>query len=392
MLAVGLVVIAGGADWRQFRGNDSSGVAADARPPVVWGDTENVAWKVKLDGRGLSGPIIVGDRVFLTSCTGFRQDRLQVLCFDSRTGRQRWKRTFWATGRTQCHAKMCVATPTPASDGKSIVAFYSTNDLVCLDLDGNLLWFRGLTHDYPNASNSLGMASSPVIAGDTVVVQVENHSDSFAAGIDIASGATRWRIDRTRFDNWTSPIVLKTKRPGHDLVLMQNSTGLTAVEPRTGRVVWSYDQETARTPSAVIDRGTVFVPSKGITALKPADGKNAPAVLWQENRLGPSTPSLLVYERRLYSITGAILKCADPATGKLLWQVRLEGPITSSPVAAGGHLYVFNEKGQAQVVKLGEKGEVVARNDLGETILCTPAIAHQAIFVRSDGHLWKIAR
>ncbi len=394
ILSIALVTGLAGADWRQFRGNDSSSVAAGEQPPVVWGETENIAWKIPLTGRGLSGPIIVGDRVYLTSSDGFNQERLLVECFDARTGVRRWRRTFLATGRTQCHSKMAVATPTPASDGKRIFAFFSSNDLICLDLDGNLLWLRGLTHDYPNASNSLGMASSPVVVGETVVVQVENHADSFSTGLDVKTGATRWHIKQTRSDNWSSPLVLKGKTPAENLVLLQNSSGLTALEPLTGKQAWRFDQPAGRTPSAVVANGIVFVPSSGLTALKPGQpGSKTPKILWQENRLSPSTPSPLVYRGRIYTMTRAILKCGDTATGKLLWQLRLEGAFTSSPVAADGHLFFFNEKGVAHVVDVtGEKGKIVAKNELGETILCTPAIANNALFVRSNGHLWKISR
>jgi outer membrane protein assembly factor BamB len=104
-----------GADWPQFRGADSSGVSADKNVPTSIG--ENIAWSAELPGRGLSGPIVVGGRVFLTASSGYQQDRLHILCFDAITGKRLWERQFWATGRTLCHPKMCNATPTPASDG-----------------------------------------------------------------------------------------------------------------------------------------------------------------------------------------------------------------------------------------------------------------------------------
>ena len=198
----GLSVLSG-ADWLQFRGGDSSSVAGNETLPTNWSDQENIAWKSKLPGRGLSGPIVVGDRVFITASSGHHQDRLHVLGFDAADGKQLWERQFWATGRTMCHEKMAVATPQPASDGQRIFAFYSSNDLACLDLDGNLLWFRGLTFDYPNASNSLGMSSSPVVMGDTVIAQVESDSESFAVGLDVKTGVQRWKIDRPKMSNWT---------------------------------------------------------------------------------------------------------------------------------------------------------------------------------------------
>jgi len=382
------------ADWRQFRGNLSSAVAPGEKPPVTWGETENIAWKIPLSGRGISGPIIVSDRVYLTSSDGFNQDRLLVECFDVKTGVRRWRRSFQATGRTQCHPKMANATPTPASDGKRIFAFYSSNDLVCLDLDGNLLWYRGLTHDYPNASNSLGMASSPVVIGDTVIVQVESQSESFATGLDVADGTTRWHRKQHRFDNWSSPIELPAKDPAQSLVLLQNMVGMTALVARTGTEAWHYDQPSARTPSSVVANGIVFIPSNGLTALKPAaEGKQAPEIAWKDNRFGSGTPSPLVYRGRVFTMSGPIVKCSDATNGKLIWQLRLKGAFTSSPVAADGHLYYFGETGLTYVVDAsGPKGKIVSENPLGATILCTPAIADNSVFVRSHGHLWKISR
>ena len=394
VLTIALVTGLAGADWRQFRGNDSSSVAPGEKPPVAWGQTENIAWKIPLSGRGLSGPIVVGDRVYLTSSDGFDQDRLLVECYDVKTGVRRWRRTFRATGRTQCHSKMANATPTPASDGKRIFAFYSSNDLVCLDLDGNLLWYRGLTHDYPNASNSLGMASSPVVIGDTVIVQVESQSESFATGLDVATGTTRWHRKQHRFDNWSSPIALTSKDPAKSLVLLQNMVGLTALDARTGHEAWHYDQPASRTPSSVVANGTVYIPSNGLTVVRPTGtDKKTLEIAWKDNRFSSGTPSPLVYRGKVFTMSGPIVKCGDATTGKLLWQLRLKGAFTSSPVAANGHLYYFGETGMTYVVDInGPKGKIVAENELGATILCTPAIANNSVFVRSDGHLWKISR
>ena len=195
------------ADWRQFRGNETTGEATAESLPTAWDDDGDgkIAWRTDLPGRGVSSPIVVGKLVIVTASSGFKQDRLHVLAFESETGRSAWERQFWATGRTLCHPSMAVAAPTPDSDGRRVVAFYSSNDLVCLDLDGNLLWLRGLGYDYPTAANDVGMASSPIIVDGTVVVQVENKGESFAAGIDIETGMSRWRLDRQQAMNWTSP-------------------------------------------------------------------------------------------------------------------------------------------------------------------------------------------
>ena len=386
-----------GADWLQFRGNDVSGVSELSEIPATWSETENIAWKIDLPGRGLSGAIVIGDRVVVTASSGFRQDRLHVLSFDRASGNKLWERQFWATGRTMTHPKMCVATPTPASDGERIFAFYSSNDVICLDLDGNLLWLRGLTHDFPNASNSLGMASSPIVIGDTLIVQVVNDAASFATGLDTSNGTSRWKKVRPKRANWSSP-TLWQDGDSDPVALLQSSAGIEAVAPRTGETLWKFGDGASTIPSSVVTADSLLVPSNGLTALRLAEKIDAdaksPEVLWNDNRLGPGTSSPIVVNGVVFVINRAgVLQAADVSTGSILWKLRLKGPFSATPVAAGRHLIFFNEDGAAQVVDIsGAEGEIVGENSVGETILSTPAIADNEMFVRSDGHLWKIAK
>lgn len=392
MVAVAATSLFGGGDWLQFRGNNTDGQSDDMALPTSWSaDGENVAWKVKLEGRGLSTPIVIGDKVVVTSSSGFHQDRLHVACFDAATGEQLWERQTWATGRTMCHPKMANATPTPASDGERIFASYSSNDVVCYDLEGNLLWFRGLTHDYPNASNSLGMASSPVVVGDTLVVQVENDAESFSTGLDVETGAPRWKLERPQTANWTSPTILRGETPEDDLVLLQSPSDVQAVRPHTGEIAWTYNEGAAGISSGVAANGTAFVPSNGITALRTIADADAPEQVWRAKSV-PSTASPIFYNGRIYVLTRAGVVCIDPQNGEEIWTLRVAGPFSSTPLASNGHLYLFNEKGIGYVVRAGEtEGEQISENDLKETILCTPSAANGALYVRSDEHLWKIA-
>ena len=382
------------ADWRQFRGNDANGVAEGPAAPTTFSDTENMAWKIDLPGRGLSSPIIVGDRVFLTACSGPRQDRLHVICFSAQDGSELWHRQFWATGRTSSHPKTCVAAPTPCSDGKRVFAVYSSNDAVCLDLEGNLQWCRALALDSPNASNSLGMASSPVVVDDTLCVMVECDAESFTTGLDVENGTTRWKMDRPRRANWTSPGIMRGKDGAPDHVLIQSSAGVVAVEPQSGKIVWDYTDGASTTPSLVVSQEVAYVPSHGITALRPSpSGSAVPEMLWRAEGVNPGTGSPLVFKDALYVIAkGGVLNRVDPKDGTKVWQTRLKGDFSGSAVAAGDHLYCFSEDGVGQVITLqDDAGEVTHTHPFGETILCTPAISDGALYVRSDKHLWKIA-
>ncbi|MEX2187250.1 MAG: PQQ-binding-like beta-propeller repeat protein [Pirellulales bacterium] len=395
-LACSLVALCSAAEWRQFRGTDQRAVVDGAKLPLSFGGEdgggENVAWKSPLVGKSASSPIVVGGKVIVTTSSGTKQDRLHVLAFDAATGKSLWQREFWATGRTMCHNMSAVAAPTPASDGERIFAFYSSNDLACLDLDGNLLWYRGLGWDYPQVGNDAGMSSSPVVAGNTVIVQVEAQGDAFAAGLDVQTGETRWRHERKKQAAWSSPAVIRGETAEQDAVLIQSVSGLTVHDPYTGRERAKFEANCAGIASSTANGTTVFVPSGGITALRFDTAMENPEVLWQENRLNPNSCSPVVDNGNIYTVNRTVLVAGDAATGKVKWQMRLpQGMYWSTPVLSGNHLYVFSYEGIATIVEVGDKqGKVVFERDLGERILGTPAVVGNALFLQTDKHLWKI--
>lgn len=378
-----------GADWPEFRGLGGQGWSAETSLPTRWTKDENVRWSAELPGRGLSSPVIVGNRVFVTACTGFQQTRLHVLCFDATTGKQLWDRKFWATGGTGCHPKTNMAAPTPVCDGKRVYALFATCDVACLDLDGNLVWYRSLVGDYPTVTNQVGMAASPSIWKDVLIIHMENAGESFGVGIDTATGVNRWKVDRTRRINWTTPVVIDNA--GQPTALFLNGDALAAYDPATGKKLWAHEGDGATTPSPAASKDMLLVPGGELTALKLPIEQGKPQVLWTSNKLRPGTASPILYQDRVYSVSGAgILSCGSVKDGELLWQQRLKGPFSSSPIAGDGKIYIFNEAGTGFVVKLGDKPEVLPSNELGETILATPAISGGAIFIRSDQHLWCI--
>jgi len=381
-----------GADWRYFRGTDQSGASAEKNLPTALGEDQNLAWKVPLPGRGPSGPIVVGGRVFVTASSGPRQDRLHMLCFAAAEGRRLWERQLWATGSTVHNQFGAVAASTPASDGRRVVAFYSSNDLACFDLEGNLQWFRGLGYESPGTRNDVGMASSPLVAGDTVIVQMETRGESWAAGIDLQTGQTRWRIEREHESAWTSPTLLRGPSPAEDIVLLQSRSSLTGHEPRTGRQVFVCDHFCHTVSSATTSGDVIFRPNEGIEALRFDRAAGRLVSLWDEARLKCGSPSAVGSEGRLYVLkSSGILVCASAADGRQLWQLRLKGPFWATPLVAGGHLYAVSHEGLAQVVQLGDEGKLVSSCHLDPKVLASPAAADGAVYFRTDAHLWKFA-
>ncbi len=390
-----LSVAALAADWRQFRGTDSTGVApAGEKVPAEVGPERNVAWKAELPGRGVSSPVVADGRVFLTASDGPHHDRLSVLAFDAATGKRLWQRTVWATGPTQSHPKTCMAAPTPVTDGRRVVALFATGDLIALDRDGNVLWVRALNQESPGATDGRGLASSPLLIGETVVVHMETQNTSFAAGVDLGSGADRWRTDRPRELCWSSPLAVPGRKPGEQLALLQGSTRLSAVDPLTGKEVWHVERESDPIASGVRAGNVLYVPgAKGLAALELPAGGAAPKLLWEKPQLVAGMASPVVLGGRLYGLRGPILLSVDVKTGDVVSRLRLTGPFSATPVSAGGLLYCVSEAGLIQVVQPGDKEDRrIHSGALGETILATPAIADGALYVRSDKHLWKFAR
>jgi outer membrane protein assembly factor BamB len=379
------------ADWTQFRGPGSSAVSQETGLPVKWSATDNIRWKADLPGRGLSCPVIAGGKVYLTACSGYRQTRLHVLCLDEASGAKIWERQFIATGPTMCHPTTNMAAPTPVSDGKNVYALFATGDLAALDADGNLLWYRSLNRDYGNLTNQLGLAASPVLAGETLLLPMENTGVSYAAGIDVKTGQNKWKVERGRDTNWVTPVVINIA--GRVDAAFATAKEITAYDPETGALRWTHTgiaPSQAASPGPA-DGGVIIVPGRELCALRPGPEGTTPQVIWKTGKVGQGYASPVAYRDRVYSLGSVAVDCIDAKTGEPVWKQRVKGKqFWASPVAADGKLYVVSEDGFITVIKLGDKPEVLATNAMGETILATPAVANGCVYLRSDQHLFCI--
>lgn len=389
LIASGLAASGNASDWPEYHGPLGRGAIENFSGPVRLADPGSVAWKVPLPGRGPSSPIVVGDRVIVTAASGPRQDRLHILAIDAANGKTLWHRQLWATGSTTCNPFGGVAAPTPASDGQRVVALFSSSDLACFNLEGDLLWYRGLGHERPRTRNDVGMASSPRIVGKTVVVQLENWDDSFAAGLDLATGVNRWQLPREKGSCWTSPMPWPGKRP---VVLLQSRPRLTALDAETGKELWSHDANCHTVATGATWEHGVCLPADGLVALEILDGSDHPSVRWQQSALRLGNCSPVVHRDRVYAIKSAgVLACADLESGRTLWQLRLKGPFWSSPSIAGDLFYAVNQAGLVQAVKLGDQeGKLLGSVQTDKDVLASPAVSRGALFVRSSEVLWKI--
>lgn len=264
--------------------------------------------------------------------------------------------------------------------------------MAAFDLHGGLLWVRGLTADYPNASNSLGMASSPIVIAGAVVTLIENDSESYALGLDVKTGRNLWKLERPKAANWSSPV------PWKGVAVLQSSKGLLGVNPETGSTLWDYAEGASTMSSSVVAGGVIYAPSNGITALAPKSNGEAPEQLWRSKQINPSTISPVVLGGMIFSINSAgVIATADIKTGDNRWKLRLVGAFSGSPVGSGKHLVAVSEKGLLQIVDTSGAEGVVSgtlqlplKKEPEELVLSTPALSGGKIFVRADSALWSV--
>lgn len=386
------------ADWPGFLGPGGNPVDARAELPKSFSVSEgeapatNIAWRIPLEGRSVSGPIVVDGKVITTSSSAMEGRWIHVAAVDAESGELLWERSSKSTGRPYCHPTSANAAPTPCSDGNLIFAFFSSNDLVCYDLDGNLQWFRSLTDKHPLAGNDVGMSSSPVVTEGVVVVMVECQADSFTAGLDAETGELLWEIPRPKSANWSSPRTAVCE-DGKGIVVLQSGSSLVGVEPRSGESLWEVDLRCSTVASSVFADGKLYVPAGGLKVFTLPGGNLEPKMVWETSRISPNSASMLVSSFGLIGLNRSILVCCDEA-GERLWNARLEdaGQFWATPVIAGNLLYAFAMNGKCFVVELSQdSAKVIEECELGAEVLGSPAIYGNALFVRSTDALWKIA-
>ena len=410
--------------WPSFRGPDAAGVEAAGTPPLTWdlGAGTNVAWSTPIPGLGHSSPVVWGDRVFVTSAVVLpaaagdaaaaadatvnlkdggsvavtSRHAWRLYCLDRATGRVLWERTAHeGVPRVKRHAKASQASASPATDGRHVVALMGSEGLYAYDMSGTPLWSKDLGRlnqgyvDDPKEEWSPG--SSPVIYDGVVVVQNDRHADSYVAAFDVATGTEKWRVGRDEMPSWATPIVAGGATP---TIVTNSPRFIRGHDAATGRELWRVPEgNQVKVPTPVVFENLVIVtggwPTGGcpIIAIDMTTGK----VAWKLERGSSYTPTPLVYQGVLYVLVdNGVLSAYDPRTGRRHYQQRLArdaGGFSGSPTAAAGRIYLPSEDGVVFVVRAGTTFELLARNDMKEMLLSTPAIVGDQILVRTRSHV-----
>jgi len=374
-------------DWPWWRGPTRDGIAAsDQTPPVRWSETENVLWTTLVPGRGHGSPSVLGDRVFLATADEEREIQ-SVLCYDRATGEQRWKTEVHQGGLAKkVNEKASQASCTVATDGERLfVNFFNHNAVfaTALSLDGEQLWQTKITDFVMHQ----GYGPSPAVYGPLVLVAADNKGGGVVAALDRRTGQIVWRHARPEAPNYASPIILRVA--GREQLLFTGCDLVCSLDPRSGAKFWEIAGATTECVTSTVTDGELIFTSGGyprnhMSAVR-ADGSGQ--IVWENNER-VYVPSMLVRDGYLYTVADAgVATCWVAATGKQLWQGRLGGTFSSSPVLVGDLVYVTNEAGLTFLFKATPgRFELVGKNQLGQEVFATPAICGSRIYMRVAQH------
>ncbi|HET9219408.1 MAG TPA: PQQ-binding-like beta-propeller repeat protein [Terriglobia bacterium] len=426
----------GPRNWPSFRG-DGSGNGDSQRAITEWDAAtgKNIKWKTPIPGVATSSPIVWGNRVFATTAvsgagdnsfkTGLYGDvtpvedlsphEWKIYCLDKATGKIEWERVaVRGVPRTKRHTKSSQASSTPVTDGRRVIAvFGSAGAMIAWDYSGKELWRVDLgTLDsgwFLDPAFQWGHSSSPIIHRNSVIVQADIQKGSFIAAWDLATGKQLWKTERAdEIPTWGTPTIARAN-DGRE-VIVTNGTKIRGYDPSSGKQLWTLGPNSEVTVgSPVTGNGLVYVtggypPVRPIYAIRPgSEGdislqkgqESNPSIAWSNMTEGTYIPSPLLYDGYLFTLNNnGILSAYDPQTGKRAFRGRVGtgGSFSASPVGADGRLYIATEDGEVYVISATPDMKQIAKNEMKEVIMATPAISDGLIIVRTMRHVFGVGQ
>ena len=422
-------------NWPQWRGPSSLGVSQEKNLPVEWSADSGLAWQADLAGLGASSPIVWDGIVIVTSQIGAnpisgdggshpllaRDDRTLAVTEKAIGGARRapasditlvvegfrlsdGERVFEHRARARgpfpaTHEKHNLATPTPATDGERIYAWFGNGQIFALDFDGKLVWERHLAEDYGSFLNNWGHGSSPALVDGRVLLLADHDSNAYLLALDAATGEQVWMADRgdDRISHATPLIV---PAGDHTEVVINSTERVDAYSPETGELLWHFGSwRQTPIPTPVFADGRIYM-SRGYRnsdylAVRPGGRGDVTEthIDWREQNGASYVPSIVYYDGLLYMTNEVgVVTCADAETGEKLWRHRLRGVFFASPTAGDGKIYLTGEGGDVFVLKAGREAVELAQNSLGVRLMASPAISSGKILLRGDKRLFAVGR
>jgi len=393
----------GGDTWPEFRGPTADGHADATGLPLTWSETENVAWSTPIHGYSWSSPVVWGDRIWLTSGTDDGKE-LFAICVDRATGQIVFDKKIFDVPHPSDTANFnSFASPTPVLEKGRVYLSWGSPGIACLDSrTAEVLWTRrDLECDHYR-----GAGSSPILFENLLIMHFDGFDVQYVVALDKRTGETVWRTPRRDIFGtddgdqkkaFATPVVIDVN--GRQQLISPAAKATFAYDPRTGEELWyvRYEQHSAAA-RPLFANGLLYLStgfSRGeVMAVRP-DGHGDVSdthIVWREMQAMPNKPSPLLVGDLLYTISdkGGGVTCLDALTGQQVWQERVGGNYSASPIFADGRIYFFSDDGRTSVIAPGREFKLLAENTLGDGFMASPAVVGNSLILRSRSHLYCV--
>ncbi len=401
LMGFGLSAVAA-VNWPQFRGPSGDGISAETGLPLTWSELEHVAWKTAIHGKGWSSPVIWENQIWLTTAPEDGK-QLFAVCVDRDTGRVVRDICVFDIAEPQyCHPMNSYATPTPVVERDRVYVHYGTHGTACLDsASGAVLWTR---QDFP-CNHHRGPASSPIVFENLLVVAFDGFDQQYVVALDKRTGKTVWRRDRNIDYGSDDGDVKKAygtatviKVDGRAQLVYPSAGATIAYEPQSGDEIWRVRHGGMNaSATALYGNGRLYINTAagGFKLFSMRVGGHGDVtnthVDWKCSQGVPSRSSQLLFGDWIFMVSDAgIASCLNAGTGKPLWQNRLKGDFSASPILADGRIYFCNQDGTTFVVAAKPEFELLATNPLDAGFMASPAVYDKALYLRTKTHLYRI--
>ena len=417
--AVITITATGNEGWTQLRGPNGQGIASNVKPPLTWSDTNNITWKVPTEQHGRSSPVVLGNRIWITTSIEKNVERKRIgsvdmqtasnatigaSCFNRADGKRLWHVTLFDIEKPQpVHFLNSWSTPTPVIENRRLYCDYGTFGTACLDADnGKEIWKKQIP-----MYHQVGPGSSPIVYDNLLILIRDGHDAQFVIALDKKTGETAWKTNRPPLAGsggnvkkaFGTPMITRIAEKVQMVTV--GAQWLVSYDPSSGKEIWRVNHGKGFSLSSIpmirdniVYFGTgCFVPELLAVNAGGQGDLAASNVIWRIKGQIPIMSIPLLVDDLIYCVAdNGTASCIDTKDGSVVWRKQITGTYLASPIYAMGRIYFFNQKGKTTVLKAGREFEVLAENrlEIEGDLVATPAFFDKAIYLRTDSHLYRI--
>ena len=401
------LIIEANEQWSQFRGHYGNGIIKSTSAPINWSENTNIDWKTPIHDRGWSSPVIWNDQIWMTTATK-DGNKMHAICVNKLSGKiEHDIHVFDVKSPQAITNENTYASPTPVVEEGRVYVHFGTYGTACISTkDGQILWKRrDLNCDHEIGA---GPASSPFIYNNFLIFNVDGRDVQYVIALNKKTGETAWKTNRSV--DFSGVQVNQRKAYGTPFIIPRGNSnqmvsigakGVYSYDPENGKELWKAEHRGwSIAPRPVYGEGLVFTmidrDRPEMWAINPNGSGDITEthIEWKETKRMPPRASPIIIKGLLFVVDrNGYISCIEAKTGKSIWQKRMKGRFSASPILANNLIYFFNEDTVCTIIKPTRELEIVADNKLSDDkLMATPAFDENSIYIRTEKNLTRIVK